>query len=534
MQEIIAQTLDYLKSAWRYRWLAVAVAWVVAVVGWIVVMTMPNRYESSTTVYVDTESLLKPLLEGVAVEQDVTSQVAMMQAVMLSRPNLEKVATKNDLLLGARTAKEREEAIVSLEKRITLEKSSTTRGRRQGTNVFVVKYLDDDAKVSHRVVQTLLDTFMEDSLGLKRTDAGVAQRFLESQVKDYEQKLYETEQRLAAFKKRNVGLMPGAEGDYFSRLEDESNKLQQLRAREGQLVQRRAELQKQLSAESPTLTGSADSGFDPIDAQIAKNQAALDDLLLKYTDKHPQVITLKENIARLEKEKESGARSASASAALGADLSASDKILARSLEQNPVYQSLRMALSQLDADLAQLRGEITGQDRINADLRDRIDAIPEVEAELARLNRDYKINKTQYDTLLQRLESARISEQAEQNTENVKFRVIEPPTVPYIPTWPNRVALNTLVLLGALGAGVALAILLSQLHPTIPSREVLKRVTGLRVLGAISVAMRESVLPWYRRQPVLVASAVGLLVAVYLLNVILAGPMRQALRAVVG
>ncbi len=534
MQELIAQLLDYAKGAWRYRWVAVAACWIIALVGWVTVMLMPNRFESSTTVYVDTDSLLKPLLQGVAVEQDVSSQVAMMQAVMLSRPNLEKVATKNDLLLGAHTAKDREAVLESLEQRISLEKSSTTRGRRQGSNVFVVKYLDDNATVSFKVVQTLLDTFMEDSLGLKRTDAGVAQRFLESQVKDYEQKLYETEQRLATFKKQNIGMMPGAEGDYFSKLDDESTKLQQLRAREGQLVQRRGELQKQLAAEQPTLSSSADTEFNAIDAQIAKYQAALGELLMKYTDKHPQVISLRENIARLQKEKEAGATQSASAPPPGADLSASDKLLARSLDQNPVYQSLRMAMSQLDADLAQLRGEIASQDRVTADLRARIDAIPEVEAELARLNRDYKINKSQYDTLLQRLESARISQEAEQNTENVKFRVIEPPSVPIIPTWPNRPLMNTMVLLAAVGAGLALAVLLAQLHPTIPSREVLKRITGLRVLGSISTAVRQSIVPWYRRQDVLVASAVGLLLVVYLLNVVLSGPMRQAVRALVG
>ena len=88
MQEIIAQVLFLVRGAWRYRWPAVATTWVVAILGWVGVQFIPDKYTSSTQVYVDTESLLKPLLSGLTVNRDVMSQVGMMQAVMLSRPNL--------------------------------------------------------------------------------------------------------------------------------------------------------------------------------------------------------------------------------------------------------------------------------------------------------------------------------------------------------------------------------------------------------------------------------------------------------------
>ena len=168
------------------------------------------------------------------------------------------------------------------------------------------------------------------------------------------------------------------------------------------------------------------------------------------------------------------------------------------------------------------------------DLRSRVDAIPEIEAELVRLNRDYEVNKQQYDTLVQRLESARISQDAEQSSENVKFRVIEPPTVPFEPSGPKRLALDTLVLLAALGAGIGLAVLLAQMHPTFTSRDVLEKVTGIPVLGSVTAAIRETFIPWYRRQGVMVAGAFGLLVVAYLLNIIMTDHLRTALRYLVG
>ncbi len=529
MQEVITQVLALLRGAWRYRWPAVAAAWVVAVAGWFAVQLIPDQYSSRTQVYVDTESLLKPLLSGLAVNRDVMSQVGMMQAVMLSRPNLEKVAQQSDLMLDARTRRDQEAVIDSLAARIKLGRPSGPAMR----NTFEVSFTDADPKAAHRVVQVLLDTFMEDSLGLKRSDTTVAQRFLESQISEYERKLEEAENRLAEFKQSNVGVMPGTGGNYFTRLEQEMNTLQQLRQSLAQMQTRRDELARQLAGEEPTfgLMGSAEGS--PIDGQIARFKAQRDQLMLAYTNKHPQVQSLNETIARLEDEKRRGAKVSSSVAAPGAGVS-NEEAMVRSLDMNPVYQNLRLSLSQADADLAAIRGQIQAQQALVGDLQSRVSAIPEVEAELSRLNRDYEVNKRNYEALLQRLESARISESAEESADNVKFRVIEPPVVPFKPSGPMRAALNTLVLLAALAAGVGLALLLARLRPTFTSRDLLQRVTGVPVIGALSVAVQEALLPWYRRQGVLVGAAVSLLLIVFLLNLVLSEPLRAAVRAVTG
>lgn len=529
MQEIISQVLIMLRGAWKYRWAAVAAAWLIAIAGWIGVQMIPDVYESRTEVYVDTDSLLKPLLSGLAVNRDVMSQVAMVQAVMLARPNLEKVALKTDFMLAASTPSEQEVVLNTLASRIKL-------GRRSGSagdNTFVISFESDDPKSAHAVVRTLLDTFMEDSLGMKRSDSGVAQRFLQAQIKEYEAKLTEAERRLAAFKQQNVGLMPGSDGDYYQRLESEMAALQLLRQRMTQLSQRRNELFRQLQGEEPTygLMGSTDGS--PIDGQIAKLKSQLDQLLLQYTDKHPQVQSLKESIGRLQDEKRKGAKISQSVAPPGADTTG-DQALVRSLDMNPVYQNLRLALSQADADLAEIRGQISGQQGAVADLRSRVNTIPEVEAELSRLDRDYAVNRQQYDTLLQRLESAKISEQAEQSSENVKFRVIQPPTLPAAPSGPVRLLLDAAVLVAALGGGVVLAGMLALLHPTFSTRDMLQRIGGVPVLGSITAASSEGSVPWYRRQSILAGGALGLLLAVFVLNVLMSEPLRAVFRKISG
>ena len=175
-------------------------------------------------------------------------------------------------------------------------------------NTFVVSYMNNDPKVAHGIVRSLLDTFMEGSLGMKRTDAGVAERFLRAQITEYETRLTQAEQGLAAFKQQNVGLLPGFGGDYYQRLEGETGTLQQMQQRMSQLTQRRNELQRQLEGEEPTfgLMGSAEGS--PIDGQIARYRAQLAQLLLQYTEKHPQVQAIRQTLAQLECEKTGGAK----------------------------------------------------------------------------------------------------------------------------------------------------------------------------------------------------------------------------------
>jgi polysaccharide chain length determinant protein (PEP-CTERM system associated) len=534
MQDILAQLLLMLRGAWRYRWPALALAWALALAGWLAVAAMPDRFEARTRVYVDTESLLKPLLQGIAVDRDVMSQVSMMQSVMKSRPNLEKVARKTDLFLSADSTQDQEVVIESLQERIVLTATSALGPVRRAAvpNEFVVSFEDSNPKTAHRVVQALLDTFMEDSLGIKRDDAGVAERFISQQLADYERKLLEAESRLAEFKKTNVGLMPGTQGDYYQRLDQSMAQLDALRARYRQVTERRNELARQLQGEEPTFGLTAPVGSAPIDAQIASYQARIDQLLIQYTDKHPEVLAARDTIRRLEEEKAEGAKVSSTVAPPAGG--GSDDIMMRNLDMNPVYQSMKISLSQAEAELAEVRGQIAAQEQAIGGLRSRMDAIPQVEAELAQLNRDYQVNKAQYDQLLQRLESARISQRADQSTGDVKFRVIEPPIMPMVPSGPERTLLSALVLLASLGAGLGFALLLQQVRPVFSTKDTLRQVTGLPVLGSVTAAVLHGFVPWYRRQTALVGGAIAALVGAFLLNLLLQQNLRAMLRNLLG
>jgi polysaccharide chain length determinant protein (PEP-CTERM system associated) len=423
----------------------------------------------------------------------------------------------------ATTRTEQEAVIDSLASRISL-------GRPMGPaaqNTFEVSFNDVDPQVAHNVVRILLDTFMEDSLGLKRTDTAVAQRFLESQIKEYESRLVEAEDRLAAFKQQNVGALPGSAGDYYQRLETEMGTLQQLRQTYSQMQMRRDELARQLEGEEPTFGLMGSTEGNPIDGQIARFKAQRDQLLLQYTEKHPNIQSLRNRIEQLEALKASGGIS-SGSTGAGVDSSGAAAAM------NPIYQNTKIALGATEAEMAEVRSQIGNQRAQVEQLRGMIDRIPQVEAELKRLDRNYDVNKRQYDSLVQRLESANLSTEAEQTADSVKFRVVEPPVVPLAPIGPNRGLLSSLVLVAALAAGLATALLLAQMRPVFTSRDALGRISGLPVLGAITKLTSERFLPWYRTQAALVAGAVGALLVGYFLNLLLSGVVRDTATRLLG
>jgi polysaccharide chain length determinant protein (PEP-CTERM system associated) len=327
----------------------------------------------------------------------------------------------------------------------------------------------------------------------KRSGADSAQKFLGDQIKDYERRLSDAEQRLAEFKKKNVGLVPGEQGDYFSRLQAEMAASKKAESALEVAQRRRAELDRQLNGEHPFTAASAGGtkssggglragvgqttgGGEDTASRIAEAQARLDDLLLRYTDKHPDVVAARETLAQLKARQAAeleALKRGDASGAAGSGLSA-----------NPVYQSIQLQMNQADVEIAALRGELADHQRSEAELKRVVNSAPEIEAEFARLTRDYNVEKAQYNALVERLEKAKLSEDAA-DTGIVQFQIINPPTSDPAPVAPKRPLLLALVFLGAIGLGVGVAWLLAQIRPVFTNARTLADLTGLPVLGSV-------------------------------------------------
>ena len=515
MNEQIQLARRYVRMVWPYRWAALGLSTAVCLSGWFFALAQPNIFEVKAKIFVDTRSMLKPLLQGLAVDsQSLASSASLMKRTLMTRPNLEDVARKADLDLKSKGDQEFEAVVTGLAEKVKLEGTSQD-------NIYEIGFTDPDPQQAKRVVDELLNSFLESALGSNRKDTAVTQKFLDEQIAEYEKRLLAAEQRLKEFKQKNVGHMPDEGSSYFKNLQLVRSSLQKAEMELQEAQNRSSTLRHQLEGDEPVIGIMSDSQSllnplsSPYDARITKLQDQLDQLLLQFTDKHPDVTAIREQIAELEARRDKDLKKLAAEQAVDAGSSGVTPGPAGGGGESNVFQEIKLAMAEADAEVAGLSARVGAYKKQIEELERAVDTIPEIEAELKRLDRDYGLNKQQYDELLRRRESARLSQEVDQQADDVKLKVIDPPRVPILPIGPNRIQIMSVVLIAALGSGVGLAFLLSQINPRFYSSDELKEITQLPILGTVSLVFSERQRTERRMELAVFAMMLLGLVAVY-------------------
>jgi polysaccharide chain length determinant protein (PEP-CTERM system associated) len=487
MQDLIAQITSIARGMWRFRWAGVAAAWLVAVVATVVVFRIPNQYEATARIYVDTQSILKPLMAGLAVQPNIEQQIGMLSRTLISRPNLEKLVRMADLDLGTSSKQQQDRLFEDLAKDIRI--GSTARD-----NLFTLSYQESDQEKAKRVIQSLVSIFVESSLGASRKDTDSARVFLDEQIRNFEAKLEESESRLKEFKLRNLAMQSPDGMDAAGRLAALSRQLEDARLQLREAERARDSAKSQLAAERSTsknlvtqslLEESAVQVSTPeIDSRIEGQKRNLDGLLQRYTEQHPDVVNTKRLIKDLEDQrtKEVAAQRKKLMAA-GAGAGSAGQVQSLAVQElNRMLAGSEIQVAALQARVAEYSGRF---EAAKADVR----TAPQLEAEAAQLNRDYEITKKNYDNLVSRRQAAVMSGDLESASGVADFRLIDPPRVSPKPVSPNRLILLPLVLVAAIGAGLFTTFAASQLRPTFLDVVELRQKTGLPLLGVVSVVL---------------------------------------------
>jgi polysaccharide chain length determinant protein (PEP-CTERM system associated) len=507
LEEFRSLLRRYALGAWRKRWFAIAVSWMVCVGGWVFVSTIPNQYEASARLYVDSDAVLTPLLRGLALDNTPVSQLDVLQRTLLSRPNLEKLISKTDLELGITGPADLEDLV----RRLGFDIKITP----QTHNLFTISYRNSTPKLAYDVVQTILTIFVESKVGNTRSDMENARVFLQQQIASYERQLREAEARRAEFHVKYVDLLP-SDSTGLSNLEAARNQVQSLQGQLKDVLTKRDIMRREMSTMPATLTLDAETppaalhaaGRAPaVNPQLVQAREKLAELQMKYTDKAPEVLAARKLVAALEAEPPPPAAAAEPAP------EAARPHAARSIP-NPVYEQIRMQLFEQEAVLASLQRQVVEGTKERDRLEEIARGVPGLQAEFTNLNRDYDVLHKNYTELLSRRESMRIAAAADNEAEKVKMQIIDPPQVPQIPAAPRRPLLLSGVLVAGLAAGLGLALLLQQFDRSFHSIEDLREL-GLPVVGGISlmgvtVRMRERVI-----SVATFATAVLLLCAVY-------------------
>ncbi len=485
IQQAIDQALTFVKGVWIKKRYVIISTWLICPIGWAYVASMPDVYQSSARIFVDTNSLLRPLMKGLAIFNNAAEDVNLVARTLLIKPTLEKIAREADLDLGVTTQDEMDDLTDELKKDI---KFTST----QNKDNYTIRYTNPNPVLAQKIVQITMDEFFETSLGTNRRASDTAEEFISRQIEEYEQRLEEAEQRLADFKRSRIDRAPGSATGYYQQLQSNINQLEQTELRLLEVRSQLIAVNAKLTGEAPVigLADSSSSNFEAssgsslstrYDSRILNLEGKLDELLVRYTENHPEVVktqTLLNSV--IEKRDELISEMSDVAEETGSYTQFGN------VNQNPVYQQLKLSAAQYESQVASLMVRADNFRTKIAKLEEMVDLVPQIEAEAQALNRDYEITRKKYLDLVGRKEQAELSRKAEATADDVQFRVLNQPTLPKIPSGPKRGIFYTLILFLGFGVGLGIAFLVSVLKPVVISGNQLTSTFGIPVLGSVS------------------------------------------------
>jgi polysaccharide chain length determinant protein (PEP-CTERM system associated) len=423
------------------------------------------------------------------VDSNTTQTSDYLRQTLLSRPNLEQAIHLSQLDIG----------LSDVAKDGLIQKLSTgVQVRAQGRNLFTVSYSASDPVAAKNVVESLLTIFAEKAASSNRVEMEKARKFLDDQIGSYEDQLRSSEQRRAEFRKQYAEYLADPISG-MPKLQTLAQVLNQAKQSYEQSVLTRDSLAAQLKQvpqfrQATTVSGGSPAA-NPLANRLSTAEANLATLRLRYTDQHPDVIALKNEVADLQAQVQNAnaATAAAVAAARAAAVNANNAQTPASEVPsdlaNPTYEQIRLKLVDAQTVIPAAKARY---DQASAEFeraRGMTAQIPDIDAKAKDLDRDYDIVKKNHDELVARRESASLSQAADDQADRTQFRIVDPPQVPLSPSFPNFPVMFSLVLLVSIGAGVALPIAIELIRATFSSALKLRDL-GLPVIGAVTYVRR--------------------------------------------
>ena len=455
----------FLAALWQGRKVILTIAWLICIAGWVAVALLPNVYTAKARMFVDTDTLLKPLMKDLAVTPDFDRQVAIMRDTLFALPNIERLMKRTGIGRDVRDSVERAGVIEDLQKDLYL---TVLRG-----NLFEIGFKDGDPEVAYDVVSAMLEIFVQQQLGHSQRDVEIAGAFIDEQISAYDEKLRAAELRLAEFQREHAEELGGAERSVRD-LERNEAESRRLRSEIEAAHWRRDQLRAQLDSTPRTISSAQAGGSDPSPAQqqLRDLNQELTRKLLLYTDQHPDIVALRQLIDQANQQVK----------AEGDGTRITDITV-----PNPQFQQVKTQLDATEALIGDLERRLKIGENESQALSYKIREAPEVEADLKRLNRDYDVLLSQYEQLTRRRESAQLARELDEGKKRIEFRTVEPPVVPLTPSGPPHGLLMIAVLVLGIGAGCAYVLGRFVISDTVlTSAQLQKAFPALPVLGGVS------------------------------------------------
>lgn len=433
-----------------------------------VVLSLPNLYTASASILVEGQQIPQDYIRT-TVTMGLERRLQILSGEILSRKRIQELVQQFDLYKELRDQEAPEAVIIDAMRRdVRME----VQGRGgDNTVVFAVSYTGPDPQQTVDVASSLAASYIEGNVRVREQQALGTSEFLQSEADKVEKRLQETEHEVLEYKRRHMGEIPEQLDANVATLSVLQKQLEVIadnlsRARERQnMLSRAAEVDASLSLLERS------NAQVPRETPLAALKRQLRELKIRFSDKHPDIIRLKQQIAAAEEELQKQTSVVGDAATLSPT---APKLSAVQLEQ----ASLEGQIKNLTVQMAKVQGEIEVY-------KQRIENTPKREQELVTLTRDYNAAKDLYASLSKRLEEAKLADNLEQRQKAERFRLLEPAVYPQQPAAPRR---KFLLLLGcalSLGAGIAAAVLWEMLDTSIHRVDDLRTLTTAPILGVI-------------------------------------------------
>lgn len=518
----------------------------------IVVMLLPAKYESSATILIEGQEVPQEMVRS-TVSGYVEERLQSIMQVVLNRVNLMSIIDRVGLYQEEREKMTAEALVDMMRKNITMTpiKADVAGGSGRTSTVVVAFSLAFEGKNPSQVLQTtntLVSLFLEENLKNREEKASTTYTFLEKQLSALRDEITHSEELIARFKEEHMRSLPELTALNLQTLERIDREVQALEENIRGLMDRRVYLEGQLAsvAASPQRTLIAADGtrvLSPAE-ELRILEARYVSLRATHSDKHPDVIKLREQIASME---DSGGEVDLAAELQVAQNELTDArgkygpshpdVLAaerrvKALEQrnmdaqpsrtrstsevtdNPAWLSLNSQLQAVDVDLQTQRARIEALRVRQDEVIQRLEDAPRVEQEYRRLERDYQNAQLKYQETSQKLMAARESKELEREQVGEKLTLIDPPMLPEVPSKPKRRLLLLVGLVASLGAGAGCGALAEALDGSVRGMRGIRGLTKAPLLGSIPYIATAADMARRRRRILLVVIvAIGVLTA---------------------
>jgi polysaccharide chain length determinant protein (PEP-CTERM system associated) len=465
--------IDRIRAVWnRRRWLAILVFLIPLTGAVSLVLSLPDVYRSTASVLIERQQLPEDLVRA-TVNSEVEIRLRTLSAEILSRPRLEDLVSRLDLYPEVK-GRSAEEAVGRMRRDISLQLTSADRDGRGGgaTIAFALRYQGRDPETVARVTNALASFYVEENLKVRERLAAGTTEFLRAQLEQTKKRLDEQERRLGELGRRHMGELPPQMAGNLTRLESLSEQIRTNRVEQVRAQERRDILVGQLTQ------AEASSGFETDPMRLARLRRELAALRVKYTDRWPDIIRIKDEIATLEQKLASPQPQAKAPEA-------------EALALTPEVLRLRDAVRTANTEIQLLKEEEQRLRHTRDLVQKRVDNAPQHEPEYLELTRDYETNKNLYRTLVQRYETAQIGEDMEQRQQGERFRILESATPSGTPFAPNRVRLLLMAVGGCLALAGAAVVVAEVLDTSFHSAADLRASSAVPVLVRIPTIVTE-------------------------------------------